>query len=70
MLAGIWPFGKGGVEIPPNSFFLPQRPYVPLGTLRHVITYPNAVDAFSQEEIEQVLRDAGLPQLCEPAGSR
>jgi putative ATP-binding cassette transporter len=65
VLAGIWPFGAGQVEIPPNSFFLPQRPYVPLGTLRHVITYPNAVDAFSQEEIMQVLRDAGLPQLCE-----
>ena len=30
----------------PNSFFLPQRPYVPLGTLRHVITYPNAVTRF------------------------
>jgi vitamin B12/bleomycin/antimicrobial peptide transport system ATP-binding/permease protein len=64
VLAGIWPFGAGRVEIPPNSFFLPQRSYVPLGTLRHVITYPNAVDAFSQEEIMQVLRDAGLPQLC------
>ena len=65
VLAGIWPFGKGRVQIPPNSFFLPQRPYVPLGTLRHVITYPNAVDAFSQDEMMQVLRDAGLPQLCD-----
>jgi putative ATP-binding cassette transporter len=65
VLAGIWPFGMGRVEIPPNSFFLPQRPYVPLGTLRHVITYPNPVDAFTQAEMSQVLRDAGLPQLCE-----
>jgi putative ATP-binding cassette transporter len=65
VLAGIWPFGRGRVQIPPNSFFLPQRPYVPLGTLRHVITYPNAVDAFSQTELEQALRDAGLPELCE-----
>ena len=39
-LAGIWPFGRGEVELPPNSFFLPQRPYIPLGTLRHVVTYP------------------------------
>jgi putative ATP-binding cassette transporter len=65
MLAGIWPFGTGKVQIPPGSFFMPQRPYVPLGTLRHVITYPNAVDAFSQEELLQVLRDVGMPQLCD-----
>ena len=65
VLAGIWPFGHGGVQIPPHSFFLPQRPYIPLGTLRHVITYPNAVDAFSQEAIAQALCDAGLPQLVD-----
>ncbi len=63
VLAGIWPFGHGSVEIPPKSFFLPQRPYIPLGTLRHVITYPNAMDAFTPEEIGQALTDAGLPQL-------
>jgi putative ATP-binding cassette transporter len=65
VLSGIWPFGSGQVQIPPNSFFLPQRPYVPLGTLRHVITYPNAVDSFTQEEMSRVLRDVGLPQLCD-----
>jgi putative ATP-binding cassette transporter len=62
-LAGIWPFGSGKVQIPPRSFFMPQRAYVPLGTLRHVITYPNPVDSFSQEEMAQVLRDVGLPEL-------
>lgn len=65
VLAGIWPFGSGRVQIPANSFFLPQRPYVPLGTLRHVITYPNAMNSFSQEELAQVLRDVGMPQLCD-----
>jgi len=65
VLAGIWPFGQGEVELPPNSFFLPQRPYIPLGTLRHVITYPNAIDAFPDQEIDQALRDAGLDYLCE-----
>jgi putative ATP-binding cassette transporter len=65
VLSGIWPFGSGQVQVPPNSFFLPQRPYVPLGTLRHVITYPNAIDSFSQADMDQVLRDVGLPQLCE-----
>jgi putative ATP-binding cassette transporter len=64
-LAGIWPFGSGDVELPRNSFFLPQRPYVPLGTLRHVIAYPSAVDAFSDAEIHQVLDDVDLPQLAD-----
>jgi putative ATP-binding cassette transporter len=68
VLAGIWPFGRGEVEVPPNSFFLPQRPYIPLGTLRHVITYPNANDAFSDQEIDLALRDAGLPYLCDRVG--
>ncbi len=65
VLAGIWPFGHGQVAVPPNSFFLPQRPYIPLGTLRHVITYPHAVEAFTEQEIAQALTDAGLPQLCD-----
>jgi vitamin B12/bleomycin/antimicrobial peptide transport system ATP-binding/permease protein len=65
VLAGIWPFGQGEVEVPPKSFFLPQRPYIPLGTLRHVITYPNAIDAFPDQEIDQALRDAGLAYLCD-----
>lgn len=65
VLAGIWPFGKGLVQIPPNSFFLPQRPYIPLGTLRHIITYPNPVEAFSTEQMTQALIDAGLPQLVD-----
>ena len=53
------------MQIPPRSFFLPQRPYIPLGTLRHVISYPNAVDSFSPAEMAQVLRDVGLPELSE-----
>ncbi len=68
VLAGIWPFGHGRVEIPENSFFLPQRPYIPLGSLKHVITYPHAVEAFSHQQIVQALTDAGLPKLCDRVG--
>jgi vitamin B12/bleomycin/antimicrobial peptide transport system ATP-binding/permease protein len=68
-LAGIWPFGRGQVQIPAKSFFLPQRPYVPLGTLRHVITYPNAPDSFTREDIISALSDAGLPQLADSLDS-
>jgi putative ATP-binding cassette transporter len=64
VLAGIWPFGRGQVQRPTESFlFLPQRPYIPLGTLRHVITYPHPATSFSQEVVEQALEDAGLSQF-------
>ncbi len=62
-MAGIWPFGTGRVERPASCLFLPQRPYIPLGTLRHVVTYPHAHDNFDRETIEAALRDVGLPGL-------
>ena len=64
-LAGIWPFGHGTVERPAGTtMFLPQKPYIPLGTLRRAVTYPSAIDAYSTEEITAALSDAGLPALA------
>jgi putative ATP-binding cassette transporter len=64
-IAGIWPFGGGQIERAPGSYlFLPQRPYIPLGTLRHAITYPGAPDAFSERDIGGALKDAGLGALA------
>jgi vitamin B12/bleomycin/antimicrobial peptide transport system ATP-binding/permease protein len=65
-IAGIWPFAQGTVHRPwERCLFLPQRPYIPLGTLRHVITYPNAPEKYSDAEVKQVLQDAGLPGLVD-----
>ena len=64
VLAGIWPFGRGRVQRPAQSYlFLPQRPYIPLGTLRHAITYPHPANTFSREDVERALEDAGLGQF-------
>ena len=64
-LAGIWPFGHGSVQRPiERCLFLPQRPYIPLGSLRHVVTYPYPPGDFSREEIAHALTDAGLAQLA------
>ena len=64
-LAGIWPFGHGSVERPvERCLFLPQRPYIPLGSLRHVISYPHPADTYSPEEIARALDDAGLAQFA------
>jgi putative ATP-binding cassette transporter len=64
-LAGIWPFGAGTVERPAGqTMFLPQRPYIPLGTLRHAIAYPSASDAYPDAELRGVLQSCGLGHLA------
>ncbi len=63
-LAGIWPFGKGHVQRPRGRvLFLPQRPYIPLGTLRRALTYPHAADAYDDAAVRAALEDAGLAKL-------
>jgi vitamin B12/bleomycin/antimicrobial peptide transport system ATP-binding/permease protein len=63
-LAGIWPFGTGVVRRPEAKIlFLPQRPYIPLGTLRQVVAYPSQPEAFSDAATHQALDDAGLSKL-------
>jgi len=65
-IAGIWPFGSGQVQRPVERvLFLPQRPYIPLGSLRHVVCYPSEPSTHTPEEIRQALVDAGLPQLVD-----
>ncbi|MDP8923385.1 MAG: ABC transporter ATP-binding protein/permease [Chloroflexota bacterium] len=61
-LAGIWPFGRGRVERPVDAtvLFLPQRPYIPIGTLREAVSYPAGPDAFGDDEIRAVLEDVKL----------
>ncbi len=68
-IAGIWPFGEGKIARPQGRYlFLPQRPYLPLGSLRHVVTYPAAADSMSDEVIAEALRKAGLGALVERLG--
>jgi vitamin B12/bleomycin/antimicrobial peptide transport system ATP-binding/permease protein len=63
-IAGVWPFGKGHVQRPVEKcLFMPQRPYIPLGTLRRVVTYPHPPESFTDAEVKQALEDAGLPGL-------
>ena len=65
-IAGIWPFGHGAIRRPKERcLFLPQQPYIPLGSLRHVIAYPGDPAAYPSEAMARALQDVGLPQLCE-----
>ncbi len=64
-IAGLWPWGAGEIRIPDRQhmMFMPQRPYLPLGTLRAAIAYPAEAGRFSDEEIGTALDRCGLPQL-------
>jgi putative ATP-binding cassette transporter len=64
-LAGIWPFGHGNVRRPSgHTMFLPQRPYIPLGTLRHAVCYPAPPDAHGDAEVRDTLAAVGLGGLA------
>ncbi|TMH46344.1 MAG: ABC transporter ATP-binding protein/permease [Betaproteobacteria bacterium] len=65
-LAGIWPYWKGRLRLPQGGrlLFLPQKPYLPIGTLKRAVTYPADAGSFSDAEIADALRAVGLAQLA------
>jgi vitamin B12/bleomycin/antimicrobial peptide transport system ATP-binding/permease protein len=66
-IAGLWPWGGGTIEVRKDAklMLLPQRPYVPIGTLRRAATYPDPADSRSVEEVARALRRVGLEHLVD-----
>jgi vitamin B12/bleomycin/antimicrobial peptide transport system ATP-binding/permease protein len=66
-IAGLWPWGSGSVNFHPDRrlFMLPQRPYVPSGTLRRAVAYPGAAEDWTLDEIGDALHKVGLDHLKE-----
>jgi vitamin B12/bleomycin/antimicrobial peptide transport system ATP-binding/permease protein len=65
-LAGLWPFGRGRIRVGDgDTLFLPQRPYLPLGSLADAIAYPRAAADWSREGLADALRAVGLPYLVD-----
>jgi putative ATP-binding cassette transporter len=65
-VAGLWPFGRGRIRVADGrSLFLPQRPYLPLGTLANALVYPRAAAELPRESLVEALRAVGLPQLVD-----
>jgi putative ATP-binding cassette transporter len=64
-IAGLWPWGGGSVNFHPDRrlFMLPQRPYVPSGTLRRAVAYPGAAEDWDAEQISAALHKVGLDHL-------
>ncbi len=64
-IAGLWPWGSGRIRIPPRGhmMFMPQRPYLPLGSLRAAVAYPATAKSVTDAALAQALEKAGLPHL-------
>ena len=62
-VGGIWPFGKGKVELPDDVMCIPQNPYFPDGRLRDAVAYPEPAVHYTDDALRQALTDALLPQL-------
>jgi putative ATP-binding cassette transporter len=66
-MAALWPWGRGRIAIPHGArlMVVPQDPYLPMGTLRHGLLYPNVRDRVGDAEVQQALTDTGLSHLSD-----
>jgi putative ATP-binding cassette transporter len=66
-IAGLWPWGAGSILLPSRDeiMFMPQRSYLPLGTLRAALAYPAASQRFAKAAVRTALERCGLAPLVE-----
>jgi vitamin B12/bleomycin/antimicrobial peptide transport system ATP-binding/permease protein len=66
-IAGLWPWGEGKVEVASDAklLLMPQRAYVPVGTLRRAATYPEPAKSKSVAQVAKAFRLVGLGHLTE-----
>lgn len=66
-IAGLWPWGQGNVSIPHGAkmVMMPQRPYIPLGTLRRAATYPLSPDDAPDATVRELMHTVGLGYLAD-----
>ncbi|MBX2987179.1 MAG: ABC transporter ATP-binding protein/permease [Bdellovibrionaceae bacterium] len=66
-VSGLWPWGSGIIRLPPReeTMFLPQKPYMPLGTLAEALRYPKKALLKGEEEaMAEALRRVNLPEFA------
>jgi putative ATP-binding cassette transporter len=66
VIGGLWPWGRGNVLLPADGpvLFMPQRPFLPEGSLREALCYPRPPDAFPDAAIRHALECAGVAWLA------
>ena len=69
-MAGLWPWGTGTIHLPPrrSMMFMPQRPYLPLGSLRAAVSYPAEPGRFDDLAVGAALMRVGLGHLVPTLG--
>ena len=67
LVSGLWPAARGEVQRPPLSelLFIPQKPYMILGSLREQLCYPQEPQRFSDEHLRSVLNEVRLSALVQ-----
>ena len=65
-IAGLWPWGSGEIRLPAGRelTFVPQHPFLPTGTLRAALSYPQPPERFSTASLHRALECAGLTWLA------
>jgi putative ATP-binding cassette transporter len=65
-ISGIWPYGDGRIRIPTGAHVMvvPQKPYIPIATLRSAVTYPAVPGTYADDDIRRALGDAQLGALA------
>jgi vitamin B12/bleomycin/antimicrobial peptide transport system ATP-binding/permease protein len=65
-IGGIWPFGSGTITLPSDARLkvMPQRPYLPIGSLEAAVSYPAMPGTFAADDIREALAAVGLPGLA------
>jgi putative ATP-binding cassette transporter len=69
-LAGIWPYWRGRLALPAGArmLFLPQKPYLPIGTLKDAVCYPGASAGVPDAKVAEALEAVGLGALARELG--
>lgn len=69
-IAGLWNAGTGNMIRPPleDMLFLPQRPYMVLGSLRDQLLYPHRDRSISEDAFQQILEQVNLGELLDRVG--
>ena len=66
-ISGVWPYRDGVVEVPAGAsvMVLPQKPYLPIGTLMAAVSYPQTIGTYSEAAVRAALADVGLAFLTD-----
>lgn len=67
VMSGVWPYGDGTINVPAGEklMVLPQKPYIPVGTLLAAVSYPEPSGTYDHATIGAVLHDVGLAKLVD-----